>query len=69
MISQTLLEELQQLSREEKLEVIRLLSEEASHEFVECFEGGHTAMLPLVRAPQSAISVIEQLEREAQTDG
>ena len=61
--------QLQQLNREEKLEVIRFLSEEASEDIEERLEGGRTAMLPLVRAPESAISVIEQLEREAQADG
>lgn len=69
MIARRFPDELQQLNREEKLEVIRLLSEEASEDVEERLEGGHVAMLPLVRALESAISVMEQLEREAQADG
>lgn len=69
MIARSLLDQLQQLNREEKIQVIRFLNDEISDDIAERFEGGSTAMLPLVRAPESAISVIEQLEREAQTDG
>ena len=65
MIARRLLDELQQLNREEKIQVIQFLSDDIK----ERFEGGSTAMLPLVRAPESAIAIIEQLEREAQTDG
>ena len=69
MIARRLLDELQQLSREEKIHVVQFLNNELSDDTAEPFKGGSTAMLPLVRAPRSAISIIEQLEREAQTDG
>lgn len=69
MIARRLLDELQRLSREAKLQVIQFLKDDLSDDIEERFRDGETAMLPLVRAPESAISVIERLECEAQPDG
>ena len=69
MIAPELVHTLQQLNREEKLQIIQFLRDDLSYETEEHFKDGETAMLPLIRAPESAISVIEQLERETQADG
>ena len=69
MIAPELVHTLQRLNRDEKLQIIQFLKDDLSGEIEVRFKDGETAMLPLIRAPESAISVIEQLEREAQADG
>lgn len=46
MIARRLMDELQQLNREEKLEVIRFLSEESSDDINKYFEGARVFRMP-----------------------
>ena len=69
MIARRLLDELQQLSRDERLEVIRFLSEEASDE-IDAFPKGARIFKnwPTI-ASAEAMSLLERLEKEARDNG
>lgn len=60
---------LQRLDRRDKRKIFLMLADELSIDIEARYDGGQLAMLPLIRAPKSAISVIEKLEREAQNHG
>ena len=62
-------ESLSALDRGDKRKILQMLAEELSVEVDWQGEAGQPAMLPLIRAPSSAIAIIEALEREAQHDG
>ena len=74
MIAQTLLEELQQLSREEKLEVIRLLQDDVDDASSECenllFEPGRVFRnIGPIRASAETIKQFEALAKDLNKDG
>ena len=70
MIAPELVNELQRLNREEKLQVIKFLNDELSDDIDKYFEGARVfKMGPRIIASDEAISMIEKLEDEARRSG
>jgi len=69
MIARSLLDQLQQLSREERLDVIRYLSEEASDDINAFPKGARIFKTWPTIAPPEAVAMLEQLENESRDSG
>ena len=64
-----LMESLRRLDRSAKTKIFLMLADDLSVAIEEPLDGGRPAMLPLIRASKSAVSTIENLEREAHSHG
>ena len=70
MITHELLLELQRLDRDEKLKILRLLANELSIDIGKYFEDRSAFKVsPPFRAPDAAVTLLERLEEDAETNG